>query len=86
MFEGIELYHDRYGNASFPTVVILYLMWMALWICIIGGAIVNKWFFMKPVAASGGGYKASNNNNEEMNLPDQHIESDEASEKASEII
>lgn len=86
IYEGIELYHDRYGNANFTTVVIIYFMVMALWICIIGGAIVNKLFFMKPVAASGGGNEASNNSNVDVKLPDQQIESDEASEKASEII
>jgi len=47
MYEGMELYHQRYDNASFATAVVFYFLWMAFWLCIIVGAIVYKWFFLK---------------------------------------
>lgn len=87
MYEGIELYHGRYNNASFSAIVVLYFLWMALWICIIGGAFVYKWFFLKQGVASGRGKGASSESNFVTEKVSETIESDnDAAEKSSDII
>lgn len=87
MYEGIELYHGRYDNASFVAIVVLYFLWMSLWICIIGGAFVYKWFFLKHGVASGRGDGAASEKNDVTEQVSETIESDnEAAEKSSDII
>ena len=78
MYEGIELYHNRYNNASFATVVIFYFLWMSLWICVIVGTIVYKWFLTHHDVVSGGGVGAASENSE--GVPGQNIELDKDSE------
>lgn len=53
MYEGIELYHMRYGNSSFIGVVIFYCMWMGSWTALIVGASVYKWMYQNGVSTSG---------------------------------
>lgn len=46
MFEGIELYHMKYGTSGGAAAVILglYILWIAVWLCIIIGGTVYKWY------------------------------------------
>mgnify|MGYP000582989964 CR=1 FL=1 len=53
MYEGIELYHMRYGNSSFIGVAIFYCMWMGSWTALIVGASVYKWMYQNGVSTSG---------------------------------
>jgi len=57
LFEGMELYHMRYNNSSAGFVFGLYIIFMAIWICLIIGGSVYKWYrqtqiFKKDVPSS----------------------------------
>lgn len=83
MYEGMELYHQRYDNASFATAVVFYFLWMAFWLCIIVGAIVYKWFFLKHDGSSGGVGGVPGENEGAVEQPGQKIEHDKSSSEIS---
>lgn len=47
MYEGIELYQDRYSTSKSAIVPAVYIAWMGVWTVIVMGATVYKWFFQK---------------------------------------